>query len=222
MLHALVCLLREFSLPDFVLGLHDVASEARITIACGAILKSMQSSYEIPLALAQLALHTYLLFDCNFRQLFWHQIWNIAFHSLQGYRQKDFRHLLILDQKVWSRIRSSMPIAKEVGREISEELLLFEQSRGDVFSLFLSSWGYGEAWQILSFLEYYVTTEEENWRYDNNVFWQKCNSWSFKASPVTKHTTELSIDSCCHRSGYPEDGYKVIFKFYPLYLLLQQ
>jgi hypothetical protein len=73
-LHALVCLLREFSLPDFVLGLHDVASEARITIACGATLKSMQSSYEVPLALAQLALHTYLLFDCNFRQLFWHQI----------------------------------------------------------------------------------------------------------------------------------------------------
>jgi hypothetical protein len=32
-----------------------------------------------------------------------------------------------------------MPIAKEVGREISEGLLLFEQSRGDVFSLFLSS-----------------------------------------------------------------------------------
>jgi len=32
-----------------------------------------------------------------------------------------------------------MPIAKEVGREISEDLLLFEQSRGDVFSLFLSS-----------------------------------------------------------------------------------
>ncbi len=60
MLHALVCLLREFSLPDFVLGLHDVASEARITTACGAILKSMQSSYEIPLALAQLALHTYI------------------------------------------------------------------------------------------------------------------------------------------------------------------
>jgi hypothetical protein len=40
-------------------------------------------------------------------------------------------------------------------------LLLFEQSRGDVFSLFLSSWGYGEAWKIFSFLEYYVTTEEE-------------------------------------------------------------
>lgn len=100
MLHALVCLLRGFSLPDFVLGLHDVASEARITIACGAILKSMQSSYEIPLALAQPTLHTYLLFYCNFRQLFWHQIRNIAFHPLQGYMQKDFRHLLILDQKV--------------------------------------------------------------------------------------------------------------------------